>query len=226
LDLFLDYAHDVKLYPAFQEYFRKSQPPLLAVRGKHDPFLIPAGAEAFQRDNQNATVQLLDADTSPWNHTSRRWLSRCGSFSRKLLARPCRLGPSSWRRFFKPRAAWTPQGDGSQRPLSQRALNLYDYCTRHTLIKNKQPVGVPGHKCPGLKQLGKIVSSSLLHSPLIVFPPESLANSRFRTMLFGINKLRSGRMLHFCAQSGYSGPFMQALYNQQFHEFLTVRGDL
>jgi pimeloyl-ACP methyl ester carboxylesterase len=47
-------------YPAFQEYFRKSQPPLLAVWGKHDPYFIPAGAEAFQRDNQNATVQLLD----------------------------------------------------------------------------------------------------------------------------------------------------------------------
>jgi pimeloyl-ACP methyl ester carboxylesterase len=60
LDLFLDYASNVKLYPAFQEYFRKSQPPLLAIWGKHDPFFIPAGAEAYRRDNRNATVQLLD----------------------------------------------------------------------------------------------------------------------------------------------------------------------
>jgi pimeloyl-ACP methyl ester carboxylesterase len=60
LDLFLDYANNVKLYPAFQEYFRKSQPPLLAVWGKHDPFFIPAGAEAFRRDDPNAVVQLLD----------------------------------------------------------------------------------------------------------------------------------------------------------------------
>jgi hypothetical protein len=30
LDLFLDYANNVKLYPAFQEYFRKAKPPLLA----------------------------------------------------------------------------------------------------------------------------------------------------------------------------------------------------
>ena len=29
LDLFLDYANNVKLYPKFQEYFRKSKPPLL-----------------------------------------------------------------------------------------------------------------------------------------------------------------------------------------------------
>jgi pimeloyl-ACP methyl ester carboxylesterase len=60
LDLFLDYANNLKLYPAFQEYFRKSQPPLLAIWGKHDPYFIPAGAEAFGRDNPNAVVQFLD----------------------------------------------------------------------------------------------------------------------------------------------------------------------
>jgi pimeloyl-ACP methyl ester carboxylesterase len=60
LDLFLDYANNVKLYPAFQEYFRKSKPPLLAIWGKYDPFFIPPGAEAFKRDNPNATVQFLD----------------------------------------------------------------------------------------------------------------------------------------------------------------------
>ena len=60
LDLFLDYANNVKLYPAFQEYFRKSKPPLLAIWGRFDPFFIPAGAEAFKRDNPNAKVQFLD----------------------------------------------------------------------------------------------------------------------------------------------------------------------
>jgi pimeloyl-ACP methyl ester carboxylesterase len=60
LDLFLDYVNNVKLYPAFQEYFRKARPPLLAIWGKHDPFFIPAGAEAYRRDNPSAVVQLLD----------------------------------------------------------------------------------------------------------------------------------------------------------------------
>jgi pimeloyl-ACP methyl ester carboxylesterase len=60
LDLFLDYASNVKLYPKFQEYFRKSQPPLLAIWGKNDPFFIPAGAEAFRKDLPNAQVQFLD----------------------------------------------------------------------------------------------------------------------------------------------------------------------
>ena len=50
----------MKLYPAFQEYFRKSKPPLLAIWGKNDPFFIPPGAEAFKRDNPHATVQFLD----------------------------------------------------------------------------------------------------------------------------------------------------------------------
>jgi pimeloyl-ACP methyl ester carboxylesterase len=60
LDLFLDYRNNVKLYPAFQEYFRKSQPPLLAIWGKYDPYFVPAGAEAFRRDIPKATVQFLD----------------------------------------------------------------------------------------------------------------------------------------------------------------------
>ena len=37
LDLFLDYASNVALYPKFQEYFRAKRPPLLAVWGKNDP---------------------------------------------------------------------------------------------------------------------------------------------------------------------------------------------
>ena len=60
LDLFLDYASNVALYPKFQEYFRTKRPPLLAVWGKNDPFFLPPGAEAFKRDNPNAEVKLLD----------------------------------------------------------------------------------------------------------------------------------------------------------------------
>jgi pimeloyl-ACP methyl ester carboxylesterase len=60
LDLFLNYASNVKLYPKFQEYFRTSRPPLLAIWGKNDPFFIPAGAEAFRKDLPNAKVQFLD----------------------------------------------------------------------------------------------------------------------------------------------------------------------
>jgi pimeloyl-ACP methyl ester carboxylesterase len=60
LDLFLDYANNVKLYPKFHEYFRKWKPPLFAIWGKFDPYFIPAGAEAFRKDIPDATVQFLD----------------------------------------------------------------------------------------------------------------------------------------------------------------------
>jgi pimeloyl-ACP methyl ester carboxylesterase len=60
LDLFLDYASNVALYPEFQSYFRKSRPPLLAVWGKNDPFFLPAGAEAFRRDIPNAEIRFFD----------------------------------------------------------------------------------------------------------------------------------------------------------------------
>lgn len=60
LDLFLDYASNVRLYPKFQEYFRKQHPPLLAVWGQNDPFFLPAGAKAFTRDNPGAQVHFYD----------------------------------------------------------------------------------------------------------------------------------------------------------------------
>jgi pimeloyl-ACP methyl ester carboxylesterase len=60
LDLLLDYASNVALYPDFHAYFRNCQPPLLAVWGKNDPFFLPAGAEAFKRDIPNADVRFFD----------------------------------------------------------------------------------------------------------------------------------------------------------------------
>lgn len=60
LDLFLDYASNVALYPKFQEYFRTRKPALLAVWGKNDPFFLPPGAEAYRRDVPGAEVSFLD----------------------------------------------------------------------------------------------------------------------------------------------------------------------
>ena len=60
LDLFGDYKSNVAMYPEFQAYFRKHKPPLLAIWGKHDPFFLPAGAEAFKRDIPDAQVRFVD----------------------------------------------------------------------------------------------------------------------------------------------------------------------
>ena len=60
LDLMRDYQSNVALYPRFQQYFEAHQPRFLAVWGKHDPFFLPAGAQAYQRDIPAAVVRLLD----------------------------------------------------------------------------------------------------------------------------------------------------------------------
>jgi pimeloyl-ACP methyl ester carboxylesterase len=60
LDLLYDYQNNLKLYPAFQQLFRDTQVPTLAIWGKGDPFFIPPGAEAYKRDNPNAVVEMLD----------------------------------------------------------------------------------------------------------------------------------------------------------------------
>jgi pimeloyl-ACP methyl ester carboxylesterase len=43
-----------------QAYFRKYEPPLLAVWGRNDPFFLPAGAEAYKRDIPAAEVHFYD----------------------------------------------------------------------------------------------------------------------------------------------------------------------
>lgn len=60
MDLLLDYGSNVRQYPQLHAFFRQYQPPTLAIWGKNDPFFIPAGAEAYKRDNPKAEVHFLD----------------------------------------------------------------------------------------------------------------------------------------------------------------------
>ncbi len=61
LDIFYDYRTNVALYPKFQDYFRTSSVPVLAVWGKNDTVFIPPGAEAFRRDVKSLELHWLDA---------------------------------------------------------------------------------------------------------------------------------------------------------------------
>lgn len=60
LDLFHDYGSNVALYPQFQAFFRKYQPPTLIVWGKNDKVFPAAGAEPYRRDLPKAEYHLLD----------------------------------------------------------------------------------------------------------------------------------------------------------------------
>ncbi len=60
MDLMHSYGTNVPLYPEFQAFFRKYQPPTLIVWGRND-FIFPAeGAAPYERDLRNVETHLLD----------------------------------------------------------------------------------------------------------------------------------------------------------------------
>ncbi|MFC7718422.1 alpha/beta fold hydrolase [Nonomuraea recticatena] len=65
LALFLDYGVNPGHYPAWQDYLRTQQPPLLAVWGRNDEIFGPDGARAYARDVKQARIHLLDAGHFP-----------------------------------------------------------------------------------------------------------------------------------------------------------------
>lgn len=60
LKLFFDYGSNPALYPIWQAYFRRHQPPALIVWGKNDQIFPAEGAEPYKRDLKNLDFHLLD----------------------------------------------------------------------------------------------------------------------------------------------------------------------
>lgn len=60
LDLFYDYRNNVKLYPEWQAYLRKYQPPALIVWARNDAFFPVPGAEGFKRDLKDVDYNILE----------------------------------------------------------------------------------------------------------------------------------------------------------------------
>lgn len=60
LQLFYDYGSNPPLYPQWQAYFRKDQPPTLVVWGKNDQIFPAEGAYPYKRDLKNIEFHLLD----------------------------------------------------------------------------------------------------------------------------------------------------------------------
>ena len=60
LALFYSYGSNPPLYPQWQAYLRKHQPPTLIVWGKNDPIFPAAGAFPYKRDLKNLEFHLLD----------------------------------------------------------------------------------------------------------------------------------------------------------------------
>ena len=60
LQLFLSYGSNPPLYPQWQEYFRRHQPPTLIVWGKNDTIFPAEGALPYRRDLKDVELHLLD----------------------------------------------------------------------------------------------------------------------------------------------------------------------
>jgi pimeloyl-ACP methyl ester carboxylesterase len=60
LQLFYDYKSNPPLYPQWQDYFRKYQPPALVIWGKNDLIFLKEGALPYQRDLKDIDIHLLN----------------------------------------------------------------------------------------------------------------------------------------------------------------------
>ena len=83
MDLFYDYRSNVLLYPQFQAFFRKYQPPTLIVWGKNDFIFPPEGAAPYRRDLQNVETHLLDTGHFALETHGEEIASRIEEFLRK-----------------------------------------------------------------------------------------------------------------------------------------------
>jgi pimeloyl-ACP methyl ester carboxylesterase len=60
VDLLYDYRTNLPLYPQWQDYFRRHQPPALIVWGKYDIIFPPVGAHPYRRDLKRVDFNILE----------------------------------------------------------------------------------------------------------------------------------------------------------------------
>jgi pimeloyl-ACP methyl ester carboxylesterase len=88
LEMFYSYGSNPPLYPGWQAYFRKHQPPMLIVWGKNDKIFPPAGAHPYLRDLPKAELHLLDTGHFALEEDS----ETVGRLMRSFLQRNLRTG--------------------------------------------------------------------------------------------------------------------------------------
>jgi pimeloyl-ACP methyl ester carboxylesterase len=88
MDLFHDYGSNVPLYPEFQAFFRKYQPPTLIVWGKNDFIFPPEGAAPYSRDLKNIETHLLDTGHFALETHGEEIASRIETFLQQQASKP------------------------------------------------------------------------------------------------------------------------------------------
>jgi pimeloyl-ACP methyl ester carboxylesterase len=91
LQLFYSYGSNPPLYPKWQEYFRKHQPPTLIVWGKNDAIFPAAGAEPYKRDLKNLEYHLFDTGHFALEEDGQEITKRIQGFLERTLKSPSNL---------------------------------------------------------------------------------------------------------------------------------------
>ena len=87
LELFYSYGTNPPLYPQWQEYFRKNQPPTLVVWGKGDYIFPEEGAHPYKRDLKNIEFHILPTGHFALEEDSEFIAARIRDFVRRKEAK-------------------------------------------------------------------------------------------------------------------------------------------
>jgi pimeloyl-ACP methyl ester carboxylesterase len=88
IEMFHSYGSNPALYPAWQAYFRKHQPPMLIAWGKNDKIFPAAGAHPYLRDLPKAELHLLNTGHFALEEDS----AAIGGLMREFLGRTLKPG--------------------------------------------------------------------------------------------------------------------------------------
>ena len=92
LALFYSYGSNPALYPKWQEYLRKHQPPTLIVWGKNDAIFPADGAHPYKRDLKNLEFHLLNTGHFALEEDGQQIASLIRNFLGEQLSQPEALG--------------------------------------------------------------------------------------------------------------------------------------
>jgi pimeloyl-ACP methyl ester carboxylesterase/carbonic anhydrase len=221
--LFKDYGSNPPLYPAWQEYFRKHQPPTLIVWGKNDQIFPPAGAEPYKRDLKNIDFNLLDTghfaleeDGDLIAKKIRTWMERevdkraavvpapAEGFGRYVFSKAPGFTDEGFYRAFKKAV-----------PIRTMVVNCMDpRCVRVPEVVAK---AMPGEVYPGeliLDEQGRKVGGTATILPVVVAGGRAVDALRSITVAQHLFDIQNIVVVHHtnCGASSYTPEGLTAAY--------------
>lgn len=176
IELFKSYGTNPPLYPAWQEYFRKHQPPTLIVWGKNDQIFPAAGAEPYKRDLKNIDFNLLDTGHFALEEEGALIASKIGAWMDTRVAKGSVLAPApagGWDRFvFNRGAGFTDEGFYRAFKKAVPVSTMVVYCMDPRCVRVPEIVAraMPGEVYPGeliIDAEGRKVGSTATILPVV-----------------------------------------------------------